>query len=179
MGADENPDFPDGQGNGPARVCMIWGQMETQTEPHQNQPKHSPKPTRVPPKHINLHKTSTPETNSNAISWGECSRGAGWDLSENLSFSVSGRPRGPRDPLRSTGPAPHIDLHKKSTPETNSNAVSWAFSRGGEVWDLAENRSFSVSGRPRGPRDPHRSTGPDTQKLEVRYCRHFLGMIWV
>ena len=37
------------------------------------------------------------------------------------------RPRGPRDPLRSTGPAPHINLHQKSTPETNSKAISRGF----------------------------------------------------
>ena len=30
----------------------------------------------------------------------------------------------PRDPPRSTGPAPHINLHKKSAPETNSKAIS-------------------------------------------------------
>ena len=50
-------------------------------------------------------------------------------MAENLSFSGSGLPRGPRDPLRSTGPAPHINLHKKSAPETNSNAISRGFSR--------------------------------------------------
>ena len=38
-------------------------------------------------------------------------------------MQVSGRPQGPRrEPLRSTGPAPYIDLQRKSTPETNSKA---------------------------------------------------------
>jgi len=57
------------------------------------------------------------------------------DLAENRSFSGSGRPRGPRDPLRSTGPAPHSNLHKKSAPETNSKAISRGFCRGGfGIW---------------------------------------------
>jgi len=40
-------------------------------------------------------------------------------------FGGSGRPRAAGDPLGSTGPAPHINLHKKSAPETNSKAISW------------------------------------------------------
>ena len=30
----------------------------------------------------------------------------------------------PRDPPRSPGPAPHINLHKKSAPQANSKAIS-------------------------------------------------------
>ena len=30
----------------------------------------------------------------------------------------------PRDPLRSPGPAPHINFHEQSAPQTNSNAMS-------------------------------------------------------
>jgi len=37
-------------------------------------------------------------------------------------FSAENRPR---DPPRSPGPAPHINLHQKSAPQTNSKAVSW------------------------------------------------------
>ena len=33
----------------------------------------------------------------------------------------------PRDPLRSTGRPPHINLHQKSAPETNSKAISCEF----------------------------------------------------
>ena len=40
----------------------------------------------------------------------------------SLGFSTKSDPRGPP---RSPGPAPHINLHEKSAPETKSEAVSW------------------------------------------------------
>ena len=49
------------------------------------------------------------------------------DRPEIVDFWGSGPPRGPRDPLRSTGPAPHINLHKKSAPKANSKAISRVF----------------------------------------------------
>ena len=49
-------------------------------------------------------------------------------------FWWSGRPRGPRDPLRSTGPAPRVNLHKKSAPETNSKAISRRSPAGQKVY---------------------------------------------
>ena len=52
---------------------------------------------------------------------------------ENPGFWWSGRHRGPRYPLRSTGPAPHINLHKKSAPETNSKAISRRFPVGQKI----------------------------------------------
>ena len=45
---------------------------------------------------------------------------------------LGGRNR-PRDPLRSTGPAPHINLHQKSAPETNSKATSRRFPVGQKI----------------------------------------------
>ena len=50
--------------------------------------------------------------------------------SEIVDFwGLGGRNR-TQDPLRSTGPAPYINLHKKSAPETNSNAISLVFFTG-------------------------------------------------
>ena len=39
----------------------------------------------------------------------------------------SGLPGCPRDPLKSTGPAPDINSHQKSAPERNSKAISRRF----------------------------------------------------
>ena len=39
-------------------------------------------------------------------------------------FGGLGGPGAPRDPLRSTEPAPDINLHEKTAPETNSKAIS-------------------------------------------------------
>ena len=63
-------------------------------------------------------------------------------MAEHRSFSGSGRPRGPRDPLRSTGPAPHVNSHKKSAPETNSKAIS----RGSLLHDFLTDRTSSIFG---------------------------------
>ena len=50
-----------------------------------------------------------------------------------MSFwGLGGRNR-TRDPLRSTGPAPHINLHRKSAPETNSKATSRRFPVGRKI----------------------------------------------
>jgi len=46
---------------------------------------------------------------------------------KNRRFWSLGCRSRPRDPLRSTKPAPHINLHKKSAPETNSKAISRRF----------------------------------------------------
>ena len=44
----------------------------------------------------------------------------------SISGGLGGRNR-TRDPLRSTGPAPHVNLHKKSAPEANSKVIPWGF----------------------------------------------------
>ena len=75
------------------------------------------------PREINRGGPGRRELPPGRINRGGGLRGEGVDLAENRSFSGSGRPRGPRDPLGSTGPAPHINLHKKSAPETNSKAI--------------------------------------------------------
>ena len=77
----------------------------------------------------------------------------GGELAKNWSFSGSGRTRGPQDPLRSTGPAPHINLHKKSAPETNSNAISREFL----IYDFLADRKSSILGvwAAPGGRGPH------------------------
>ena len=49
----------------------------------------------------------------------------------------------PRDTPRSPRPAPRINLHQKSTPETNSKAVSWPFS-------ILGTSRRAVGGRQRG-----------------------------
>ena len=106
-----------------------------------------------PAPHINVHEKSTPQTKSRAkwrrpnclqihrqptagarhqsapklpVTWlhsfwvPECS------LAGNFPprFSKGSRPKStPRDPPRSPGPAPHINLHEKPAPQTNSNAI--------------------------------------------------------
>ena len=55
--------------------------------------------------------------------------GRGWIWLKICRFRGLGGPGGPRDPLRSTGPAHHISLHQ--APETNSKALSRWFNRGG------------------------------------------------
>ena len=53
-----------------------------------------------------------------------------FDRPEIVDFGGLGGRNRPRDPFRSTLPAPHIrniNLHQKSAPETNSKAVSWPF----------------------------------------------------
>ncbi len=39
-----------------------------------------------------------------------------------LGFSAESDPR---DPLRSPGPAPHINLREKSAPQTDTKSTSW------------------------------------------------------
>ena len=92
------------------------------------------------------------------------------ELAENRSFSGSGRPRGPRDPLRSTEPAPHIHFHEKSAPKNNSKAISRGFSKGA-LSDLMENRSFWGSGRPQAAQKPFKKVGG----LAPHLFKGFLG----
>ena len=94
-----------------------------------------------PAPHINLHEKSGPETNSKAISR-EFSRGGFWIWLKIGRFRGLGCPGGPRDPLRSTGPAPHTNVHEKSAPETNSNAISRRFI----IYDFLTDRKSSTLG---------------------------------
>ena len=67
-----------------------------------------------------------------------------------LLLPAAGESDCPRDPLRSTGPAPHTNLHKKSAPEANSKAIS----RGSLMYDLLTDRKSSILGVLKGPPGP-------------------------
>ena len=77
----------------------------------------------------------------------------------------------PRAPLRSTGRPPDINLHQNSTPETNSNALSW-WAGGGcfgtHPYDFLTDRTSSILGGLGGPGRPGyhpKRWGPKPQHL--------------